>query len=432
MDVDASSDLTISWEWEPAAGVQAPELAGTFARLELRAGQDFITLVEDRVSGSSRRAIHVSLYPLAEWIAYSWWFLQVHSRSVREVRSRSTHHSVRSSADGFLWPDLHIVPEGARTRLYWDRDRVFTGHSSVRYLTQGDFLTDSVELQFKLAGFVTAVIDRLVELDIKDTPLQEEWLSIQEINAEEKAFCVAAARLGLDPYSDAVQYESQIVTAAAELPSSILNDFYDVVTPSSIVHALGWVTESLREVMTSEGELDQSVVRARDTLRRAPMPRYDAPWAIGWRQASTVRGLLGVDPSAGFDIEFYVKSVQRPISERRIHAVGRGGPATTNLVVMGNRYAKTSQRFTLARAFWNIVANDQPEFLVTASYLEAQKIERAFAAELLAPAQGISDALSPILMDVQAEDLAEIAEHYGVSSTVVEHQLHNQLLGTPR
>lgn len=320
------------------------------------------------------------------------------------------------------------MPEGTRTRLSWSRDRDFTDGSSIKYLTQGDFLVESTELQFTLAGFVTAVIDRLVDLDIKDTPLQDEWLSIQKTDSDERAFCLAAARLGLDPYSDAEQYESQIVAAARELPSSILDYFYDAVSPSNIADALGWVTASLLEVLKSDGELDQSVVDVRDTLRRASILRHDAPWTAGWRQAAIVRRALGIDPSSNFDIDLFVKGLTRPAKERRIQAAGRGGRSTTNVVILSRRYARTSQRFTLARAFWHIVANDQSEFLVTASYTEAQKIERAFAAELLAPAQGISDALKSTLADVQEEDLTEIAEQYDVSNTIVEHQLHNQLL----
>jgi len=83
----------------------------------------------------------------------------------------------------------------------------------------------------------------------------------------------------------------------------------------------------------------------------------------------------------------------------------------------------------VSRALWHILAEDDPIFLVTASYTDRQKVERAFAAELLAPAHGIEQRLaSEIFVE---DDLEELADHFGVSVKVVEHQLHNQLMTKP-
>jgi Zn-dependent peptidase ImmA (M78 family) len=81
----------------------------------------------------------------------------------------------------------------------------------------------------------------------------------------------------------------------------------------------------------------------------------------------------------------------------------------------------------LSRAFWHVICEDEPHFLVTAAYTDHQKVERAFAAELLAPTEGIAKELDNISMVTQ-EDLEQVAEHFGVSTMVVEHQLENQLI----
>jgi Zn-dependent peptidase ImmA (M78 family) len=86
------------------------------------------------------------------------------------------------------------------------------------------------------------------------------------------------------------------------------------------------------------------------------------------------------------------------------------------------------QRFTLSRAFWHYLWESDPVFLVTTAYTERQKVERAFAAELLAPADGIRKLLGTDPRDAVPEDLDGIAEHFGVSSMVIEHQVENQLL----
>lgn len=88
-----------------------------------------------------------------------------------------------------------------------------------------------------------------------------------------------------------------------------------------------------------------------------------------------------------------------------------------------------ARRFTLSRALWHFLAEDDPIFLVTASYTDRQKVERAFAAELLAPAEGIEQRLtSEIFVE---ENLEELADHFGVSVKVVEHQIQNQLIADP-
>src|SRR5690242_9624003 len=82
------SSFTLRYEWESAEEVRAPELAATWARLEIWAGEECITQVEDLASKSPRRSIYCSLYPLAEWVAYSWWLLRAHTRLAGTVFHR--------------------------------------------------------------------------------------------------------------------------------------------------------------------------------------------------------------------------------------------------------------------------------------------------------------------------------------------------------
>jgi hypothetical protein len=78
--VTTEQEIKITWEWEPAESVRTPEHRATWARIEIKVGSDLVTLVEDRGSGSSRRSIYCPLYPLAEWVAYNWWFLLADTR----------------------------------------------------------------------------------------------------------------------------------------------------------------------------------------------------------------------------------------------------------------------------------------------------------------------------------------------------------------
>lgn len=151
----------IVYDWEPAEGITAPELRETFARVEIRVGPDIVTQVEDARVGGSRRSIYVPLYSLAEWIAYNWWFLSDHSRPTRLSRSEWTysarrgipgyqrewldHHNLRAVGDGFVWPDLTIVPDGGTTAFIWRSDQGLDNRT-VKFLAQGQALLDSIRL----------------------------------------------------------------------------------------------------------------------------------------------------------------------------------------------------------------------------------------------------------------------------------------------
>jgi hypothetical protein len=131
--MDGHPELNVRWEWESAPLVRAPEHQATWARLEIWVGPDCVTLVEDRESQSSRHAIYCPLYPLAEWIAYNWWFLRADARPTPQLtrmgqrviesktgpRGSLNRHRLQSAGDGFSWPKLLLVPEGQSTRAAW-------------------------------------------------------------------------------------------------------------------------------------------------------------------------------------------------------------------------------------------------------------------------------------------------------------------------
>jgi hypothetical protein len=215
--VTAEQELRIRWEWEPAESVRTPEHRATWARIEITVGPDFVTLVEDTVSGSSRRSIYCPLYPLAEWVAYNWWFLQTDTRPSSFLgqdgfpatlvsrplpAALREHHSIRASGDGFAWPDLLIVPDDNQTRLLWGESSVGTSRWPIRFLSRGDRWARSEQVQQELELMIAGTLTRLAEQGITGTVLEKEWAAIQQTDPDEADYCRAAARLGLDPYSD--------------------------------------------------------------------------------------------------------------------------------------------------------------------------------------------------------------------------------------
>ena len=252
------SPLQFKWEWEQGDGVAIAEHRTTWARLEIWLGDECITLVEDRATFSARRSVYCALYPIAEWITCNWWLLRADAR-VRELgtvgtpaaaseklRSLAQRHNLRFAGDGFVWPDFTIVPEGRQTFASWRRDRHWRPYAPIRYLSEGEAHVDGDELMYRLAELVEAVLGRLDESGLTETELHAEWNDIRTTEPEVEAFCLAAARLGLDPYWEAHDLESVIVDAVGALPGSLRDDFLDAVDPDLLTPAATWVNKAQR------------------------------------------------------------------------------------------------------------------------------------------------------------------------------------------
>jgi hypothetical protein len=151
------------------------------------------------------------------------------------------------------------------------------------------------------------------------------------------------------------------------------------------------------------------------------------PWDVGYEQARAIRDQLVPGISLPFDIDRYISKLTRPGSDRSLQAIGRGGQ-NDPLVVVGRERTRTASRFTLARALWHYISDDDSLFVVTSAHTHRQRAERAFAAEMLAPAQGIAALLESKPGSASEEELDQIAEHFDVSSMVVSLQVRNHLI----
>jgi hypothetical protein len=234
------------------------------------------------------------------------------------------------------------------------------------------------------------------------------------------------ARLGLDPYGVDDTIESAVLDAAERLDVSVLNDFLDAVRPDTITSSLTWVVNT-RDELRGAGPKEPLPALSRQGRRNWDMvDGWRRPWKVGWLQAKQVRELLNVTAGQRFDPDSYVHAMEaeRPATDRRLQAVGQSGEHMVPAIALTGQLHSRSRQFMLARALWHVVSEEHPMFLITGAYTDRQKVERAFAAELLAPADGIRERLPE---DPTWEDVEEVADHFGVSSRVIQHQLENQL-----
>src|SRR6266567_8707200 len=102
-----TSAMTIELGWLPPFHGTA-EVRRTSATIEIRFGSDNATRFEDAWSESVQHGARVSAYPLALWLASSWWRIRWEPPPDIAPRARSLSwrmaHETAAAGQGFLWP----------------------------------------------------------------------------------------------------------------------------------------------------------------------------------------------------------------------------------------------------------------------------------------------------------------------------------------
>lgn len=436
-----SEPFNVRVEWLDAPGVATPELAATWARYEVWVGSACATQVET-ADGTLRRSIYGSLYPLAEWIVSNWWALKTGLRPSSVDSSYWTwmnlpaqgwlrSHNFRGAGDGMSWPNLTLVPEGAVTRVRWFADGATT--RALRFVGSGDSWISSDAAAKGLAALVENTLERLSESGLPRTRLAEDWRELGLIDDDGVDFCVAAARLGLDPLSLDDKMADEIVEVAGGLPDELVADFFDNAEPVALGRAAEWMKGATRAATRAS-------TKAHSELKELGVPGsvsagsaasdVEPAWARGYEMARRARQALDVSDAQAFDVSPWLPLGTVNKDSAGIVGVGIVDNDRCGLVLGGGLEKRgRARKFAQARALGRALARpDQRCFLLSAARGYDERVARAFAAELLAPASGISEYLAKI--GRQADFAFEaVADHYGVSPLLVRHQYENQLAG---
>ncbi len=430
--------LTLNFEWQRPDGVQGEELRATWAWFEAWIGESCLTRVFDRKARTVRSALHIPLYPLAEWIAWNWWplFHEPEVHWLREQRGYAFRHNLRSVGEGIAMPNVELRPQGRMLHVVWEPASHL--YSLVDFLGQGKALADLEQVVAELYGFVDSVIARLEEEGVGETQLRQAWDAILQTltDLEEQDFCQAVALQGRDPYTLTEEEENRILETARILPQTLLEDFLQLGSWTGLLEQAQALNKKIEILSENPGELTQLI-----DLRRALSNPDDRilPWDQGYALARTVRAALGTNgyPPSSLEklagilgvsshrlcevvrVENVFAGVEALLGENK-----RGSPG----FILRPRSKQENQVFAFCRALGDYFLSSQSPSLVSSGNTERQKRNRAFAAEFLAPAEMIKKYLSAV--EVTLEDIEDIAHELGVSLYVVLHQVQNHDLAT--
>lgn len=444
--------MKLEFEWQEAPGVRDRILAATWSRLSLTIGDVCISEAIDSRSNSRRTGIYGSLFPFAEWLVEQWWELLHEALPVSPVPggrvARPAHrdwvqrHNLLAARDGGALPDLTIARDGDDIVLQWTPDPTTGTLSRLRFVGQGTARLNAQEFERVLVDFVQAVFARLDEghFDNEDVRrLARAWEAIQSASPEERKLCESLAVMGVDPY-DPDEATDELVSAVErslrEVPEELRRDLLEGSTAASFEANLAWIERERRSLEGVAG------------ATRFPTISFDEPRTAhetGYRAARLVRSeLLRMQSKApvkdlksvlverlGWAPDLFKEASHAERQRGTVEIEGMVGLDTAKsapLLVIPNTRSEPAERFRLARAAyfpvtWQLHGSAR---LLTGSSTRPQRAARAFAAELLAPAEALRECISGRVSEQQLEQLAA---EFVFGQMVILHQLENHDIG---
>ena len=379
---------------------------------------------------------HVSGYHMAEWLLWNWWRLlwEPRHKGMKNDDDMSFEwsfaHHMASIGEGYLWPDIKMASDGVLMRL--TSSPTEDPHEKVfRYVGVPRFETITVET-FKKAvdEFAHVMLERLDEENILDTNLHVIWhhLERERENETAAAFRRMEAILGHDPGEGDDNEIQECLADATKLGHD---------TVAELAAHVGQRKE--RPVRASE--LEESArqtgfdIRADDTVQLNPKENIPVwgtckAWRIGVDMAQAVRrsGSLNGQPINNARLtdlagtsRNVVEDINRTTGNISFVLDGENGHSR---IALRSKW-ETGRRFDLARLLADrlcIDRSDEPLHPVTRSYTYRQKMQRAFAAELLAPIEAVDDFLNS---DTSEEKQNDAGKHFNVSPLMIQSLLVN-------
>ncbi|MDB9526834.1 hypothetical protein PN498_12615 [Oscillatoria sp. CS-180] len=433
------SALGLEFEWL-TSGNGLPEIQQTMGLVRLIAGDINLTRNEDIWSRTIRDTVLVSAYPLAEWIASSWWRLlyePLPARGTKPSVDWRMAHEITAANHGFIWPRV-ILASDTEWMQVWSTISNTSDQQSVRYINSlaQPFLIKLIEFEQKARAFIESVISRLAATEISSTPLANLWQEVQEELSEPYArrYRRCEAELGFDPDECPEELVKDALDFAERMGGMPLSEIAPAYSRNiSEAKPLSAAINDLTQASGLEGKPETFITQAgRQEISKAP-------WQTANARASALRNQIGLGDAPVRDNKLYdLLGLQQSEYETWIplsrQTVALAVPtATAGLNFHFRKRHPVARRFELARFIGDFMlygAEEKSWLASTDLRTSRQKYQRAFAAEFLCPLDGLLDYLDGDYSETALEDAAE---YFSVSQQTVELILaNNSLMATPQ
>ena len=382
---------------------------------------------------TTRDGARLSAKELALWLAANWWRLRFEGPLPENAEFELAHewkmsHNLASIGNGYVWPNIEITTDGEVVELTSKATRSNHGET-ITYLETGTFSVPVKAFEKSIDDFIKVVLERLEECGVYQSELLEFW---DEIARERKDAALASARrleamLGFDPYEAPKDEIETLLSWASKYGEDGLDEIAYLYRRRS--HA---EMQALLKSLESDATPEVSLAGIPSLNGHPPSSGKLLPWEIGVEMAKQIRPKLveGVEPLNNdrlsdileSDIVSHVTAGNAP---RGNFAAAVQHNGSKHKVRFQSPHAD-NRRFELARVVGDVLISGHSEGMHVAlhGYSNRQKVQRAFAAELLAPLDGLLQDLGTD-GNPSEDAIFASAERYGVSDLVVRRKLNN-------
>ena len=434
MEEFMSSRMAIKLDWlPPFQGTE--EVGRTSALIEMRFGSENATRYEDEWSQSVQHGVRVSAYPIALWLASSWWRIRWEPLQSRirlapdEISADGDwrmSHELPAAGYGFIWPQLVFASDGEAVRVSC-RPSPALSLEPVRYLSEFDAVVPADEFERETDSFLDLVLRRLDNLG--DTDLHVLWREVLAERADPNQATARRleARLGYDPDEAPPTLLEQLV----ELASRAGVGAADEIAPAC---AGSQPKETLDEIMglaLRPGVTGRITIPAKANVGGGSFP----PWETARSLAHAVRESLSLGTQQLDDgrlAEILQIGADHLTGSGNSYAHAPMGLAVrtgtgNDLKLLFRKKNRPARRFEAARFIADhLCAQESDRWLpITDAATARQKLQRAFAAEFLCPIDALRNYLGNEFAEGAFEDAAE---HFGISEIAIKSHLANHRL----
>lgn len=422
----------INIEWEHLGAAPSPEEAACFGALSIYANGHCLTEGNDALVNRLRKAPYLSGYHMAQWLAWNWWRLRWEPRSVAPDWGLS--HRMASIGEGYVWPDITLVCDGERMASV-ARSTPERAGTPFRYITDLTPMVPATAFEVGVDSFLAQVLERLDAESLHDTDLHRLWHEVQAERADEATAFQRKleALLGSDPDEPEPAILGQLLqqaqawgaVAAEEIAAGLAVIEGAAQAPGAAVLDISSTAGALGAASAEQDRV--RLVNAATTTLRGQLPA----WRMGVELAQVLRaqeGLAADRPVADEVLAQWMgtrSAVVSPASagEKPVFAFVLDESDRIGRIALRSRW-HAGRRFELARLLSEQLAPRGPSRLraATLSKTYQQKMQRAFAAELLCPYAAVREMLQG---DHSEDARTEVAQHFQVSELTVRTQLVN-------
>jgi len=421
-----TNELHISMGWERLEEGTEEERA-CFGLLTICYGR-CLTEGLDGFVERSRRGPLISGYHLAEWIAWNWWRLVSEPKPVRLNPEWEFAHRLSTIGSGYIWPDITIFSDRQRTVLVAKPTHP-EGFAPFRYAADLAVIIPTTQFEGAVESFMGQIQGQLRAEAVPDTNLDRVWSEVRSelADPETTARRRLEALLGFDPDEGDPELLEQLVSDASRLGQDAIQeiaaDHKDHTVPTAddfnaLVKKYGRDTRPVDMVQLADlgnllcdnvpawqhGYTAARMLREQERLSQTPLDNL----RLSQLCAITEKAL---EPSEGTNFAFSIDDESKK----------------TGSVVLRSKW-EAGRRFELARLLGDRLTNGLTERLIpaTRAYTYRQKLQRAFAAELLCPFEALEDKLDG---DYSIDAREDAAHYFNVSERTVTTMLvnHRQL-----